>query len=76
MTTTLTDPRLELCKRRKIEQERLATFRIYRASVCGCLTCGDQAKVAELDGHIRDCLARLAKISNQICEREPCTRST
>ena len=70
MMTTLLDPKkIELCKRRKIEQDRLATLRIYRASVCGCLTCGDQRQGADLDGHIRDCLERLAKISDQICER-------
>ena len=69
MTTTLLDPRIALWQRRKIEQDRLATLRIYRASVCGCQTCGDQSQGAELDGHIRDCLARLAKISDAICTR-------
>jgi len=70
-TTTLTDPRTALWERRRLEQERLVTLRIYRASVCGCLTCNDQAKATELDGHIRDCLARLATISDTICERQP-----
>jgi hypothetical protein len=70
MITTLADPRLiELWRRRKIEQENLGCLRLYRSSVCGCSRCGDQSQGDELDGHIRDCLARLAKISDAICTR-------
>jgi len=67
MTITLVDPRLALWRRRKIEQDRLATLRIYRASICGLSCCNDADKGEELDSLIAQTIEWLAEISDRIC---------
>jgi len=69
MTITLADPRQDAWARRKIEQGRLATFRTYRASICGLSCCNDGDKAKELDGLIKDCLKRIAVLEDRICTR-------
>ena len=68
MLTTLADPRLMLWERRKIESDRLALFRVYRASICGCTTCHDDDKAEELDALIKRQLEAIAELNDQICQ--------
>ena len=68
-TTTLADPRLDAWQRRKIEQDRLALFRVYRTSICGCTTCHDDDKAEELDSLIKQTLERIAVFEDRICTR-------
>ena len=76
MTTTLLDPRLALWRQRKVTLEKLATLRMYRASMCGCQRCNDSDRIEELDAMIRRAVEAVDEITNRICEREPCTHST
>ena len=69
MTTTMADPRLDAWKRRRIELDRLATFRLYRSSICGLSCCNDADKAEELDSLIKDCLQRIAVLEDRICTR-------
>jgi hypothetical protein len=66
---TLTDPRMTAWTRRRLELDRLGTLRVFRTSVCGCDRCGDQAKAAELDQHIADCLSRITVLGDICCIR-------
>ena len=76
MTTTLADPRTALWQRRKVTTEKLAMLRMYRASLCGCQRCNDADRIEELDALIHRAVEAVDKLNDQICEREPCTRST
>ena len=75
MTTTLLDPRLELWERRHLEQQRVATLRIYRASICGLACCHDADKGEELDSLIAQAIERIDEMNDRICQRveTPCT---
>ena len=68
-TATLADPRLDAWARRKIEQDRLALFRVYRTSICGCTSCADDDKAQELDSLIKQTLRRIAVFEDRICTR-------
>jgi len=69
MLTTLADPRQEAWTRRRIEIDRLATLRIYRASCCCCSRCHDDDKAEELDSLIKQTLERIAVLEDRICTR-------
>ena len=68
MTLALADPRLMLWQRRKIESDRLALFRVYRASCCCCSRCKDDDKAEELDALIKRQLEAIAKLNDEICQ--------
>ena len=67
MTTTLLDPRLALWRQRKVTTEKLATLRMYRASMCGCSRCNDSDRIEELDALIHR--ARLGTCAVQPASR-------
>jgi len=76
MTTTLTDPRLMLWQQRRTTLVKLAELRMFRGALCGCQRCGDSDRIEELDALIHRAVEAVDEITNRICEREPCTRST
>jgi len=76
MTTTLLDPRLELCRQRRTMLGKLADMRTYSGTLCGCTQCGDAELIEEQTALITRAVEAIAELSNKICEREPtCTRS-
>ena len=64
--TTMT--RLDAWEVRKVEQERLALFRIYRASCCCCTRCHDDDKAEELDVLIAKAEAKIAELTDAITD--------
>ena len=67
---TLTDQRPRLCRLRHYETSRLVMLRAERASICGCLRCGDEDRGHELNVLIELCLLHIAEYENRICERQ------
>ena len=76
MTTTLADPRLALWQQRRATLVKLAELRMFRGALCGCPRCNDSDRIEELDALIARAVEAVDEITNRICEREPCTRST
>jgi len=76
MTTTLLDPRLALWQQRRTTLVKLAELRMWRGALCGCQRCNDSDRIEELDALIHRAVEGVDKITNRICEREPCTPST
>ena len=66
---TLTDPRLTLWRQRKVTTEKLATLRMYRASLCGCTHCNDADRIEELDALIHRAVEAVDEMNDRICER-------
>jgi len=66
MTTTLLDPRVALWERRKVTLAKLATLRMYRASMCGCQRCNDADRIEELDALIRRAVEAVDEMNNKI----------
>jgi len=64
---TLTDPRLDAWTRRRLEQRRLATLRVFRSSICGLSCCNDADKAEELDALIKQTLERIAVFEDRCC---------
>ena len=75
MTTTLLDPRLELCRQRKEAIAKLATLRMYSHTLCGCRQCGDAERIEELRALITRAEQAVDELNNLICQRveTPCT---
>ena len=68
MTTTLLDPRLALWRQRKVTLEKLATLRMYRASICGLPCCNDADRIEELDSLIERAVEQIAALNDRICD--------
>ena len=64
--TTMT--RLDAWEVRKVEQERLGLYRLYRSSICGLSCCDDAAKGEELDGLIHQSEAKVAELTDAITD--------
>ena len=68
MTTTLLDPRLELCRQRKDTLAKLATMRLFQHTLCGCRQCGDAERIEELRALITRAEQAVDEMSDRITD--------
>ena len=67
--TTLTDHGLlDAWGQRRVALDKLALMRVYRASICGCLRCGDLDRAEELDALIARCVEAVDELTDAITD--------
>lgn len=64
------DPRPRARTQRRSALDKLALMRVYRASICGCPSCGDADRIEELDALIARAVEAVQELT-EVCATRP-----